>query len=61
MGAKSDFGRMSGAVKSVFAHLSTLSMRWLDQKGIWRRFCGKSRETEEDEILDLRDLLTIGN
>ena len=34
MGAKSDFGRMFGAVKPLYAPLSLLSMRWLDQKGI---------------------------
>ena len=54
MSAKSDFGRMSGAVKPLFVPLSLLFMRWLAQKGIWRRFCGKSQGKEEGGILDSR-------
>ena len=55
MGAKSDFGKMSGAVKPPFAPLSFPSMRWLARKGIWWRICGKPMGQEEDETLDSRD------
>ena len=61
MGAKSDFGRMSGAVKPLFAPLSLPSMRWLARKGIRWWICGKSLGQEEDGTLDSRDTLMIEN
>ena len=61
MGAKSDFGRMSSVVKPLFAPLSLPFMRWLAQKGLRWRSCGKSQGQEEGGTIDLRDTLMIEN
>ena len=59
MNTKSDFGRMFGAEKPLFALLSRPSMRWLALKGLSWRSCGESQGQEEGGILDSRDTLMI--
>ena len=61
MGAKSDFGRMFGAERPLFALLSLSFMKWLALKGLRWRSHGNSQGLEEGGTSGSRDTLMIGS
>ena len=58
MGAKSDFGRMFGAERPLYALLFLPFMKWPALKGLRWQSCGGQ---EVGGTSDSRDILMIGN